>query len=253
MGSNFHTSWDSSTEFSYLQMNLVPEALDRAITYLKNVMVSCAGAITYNKATGLLSWSAPIQINFNTAAGLSVYNTIATGSVTLTDGKFFYVDLSETNAAAVSAATATFSGTGSSNYIAYNRLVLAYRNATSNDVYSIALHPQLNDPAKIVQVLTCADNVTVDWSAGYTAEITLNRALTTFDFYGIVSPTARLLLIIKQYSGIGTIAFGTETRSGSDLSLPPTLTAVDGKEDYLGFIYRANSAKYDFVALTRGF
>jgi hypothetical protein len=253
MGYNFHTPWDATTVFSYPIMNILPAGLDQAITYLKNVMVSCNGAITYNKATGELSWSAPIQIMFNTAAGLSVYNTIAAGSVTLTDGKFFYVDLSETNAATVSPTTATFTGAGTSNFIAYNRLVLAYRNATSDDVYSVALHPQLNDPAKIVQVLTCADNVTIDWSAGHTAEITLDRALTTFAFSGIVSPTARLILIVKQYAGVGAVAFDAEARAGSDLSLPPILSAIADKEDYLGFIYRSSVAKYDFVAFTRGF
>ena len=105
----------------------------------------------------------------------------------------------------------------------------------------------------MIQTLTCADNVSLDWSLGHTAQITLDRATTTFAFSGASRGTERLVLIVKQYSGPGEVAFGTECRGGADLTLPPTLTATADKKDYLGFIYNADSSKYDFVSISHGY
>lgn len=103
-----------------------------------------------------------------------------------------------------------------------------------------------------VQTLTCADNVTVDWSLGGTAEIALDRATTTLAFTGALNGQ-RCVLIVKQYAGIGAVAFGAEVRAGADPASPPALTATAGKKDYLGYIYNGTDGKYDFVSITKGF
>jgi len=253
MGTNFHTPWAASTTaFTAAAMNPALASLDQAITYHKNIMVGCDGIITYNKTTGVLTWSATIKITFNTAAGLAVQNTIAAGSITLADSEFFYVDLSETNGAALTASKAAITTAAESNFITYNRLVLAYRNATSDNIYPVHLHLQINDPDKLVQTLTDADAVTVDWIKGSTAEITLDRATTAFTFSGAYNGQ-RCVLIIKQYAGTGAVTFTSEVRAGTDLSSPPTLTSTTDKKDYLGYIYNGTDSKYDFVSLSQGF
>jgi hypothetical protein len=49
MGANFHTDWvDATNVFTAASMNPALQSLDKAITYLKNIMVYCAaGYITY--------------------------------------------------------------------------------------------------------------------------------------------------------------------------------------------------------------
>ncbi|MFA6290237.1 MAG: hypothetical protein WC637_00570 [Victivallales bacterium] len=255
-GHNFHTEYSntpgSETLFTVASMGAPLIQLDKAITKLKNIVIGCAGVITYNKTTGVLSWSATLTIHFNSDAGLSITNTVAAGSVTLTDGQFAYVDLSETNAAALTVTAATYPSAAASNFIAYNRIILAYRDTTSDNIYSGYLNLPLNDPDKLVQTLTDADAVTIDWSKGSTAEITLDRATTAFTFSGAYNGQ-RCVLIIKQYAGPGAVTFGAEVRAGTDLASPPTLTATTDKKDYLGYIYNGSDTKYDFVSLTQGF
>jgi hypothetical protein len=251
---NFHTAWaDSTTLFKASSMNPALASLDKAITKLKNISIGGGGTVTYVKATGVLSWSATINIRFTSDAGLTVLNTIAAGNVTLTDDQFAYVDLSETTGTALTVTAASFpAGGAASTFMAYNRLILAYRDTTSDNIYSVYLHPQFNDPDKIVQTLTDADAVTVDWSKGSTAEITLDRATTAFTFSGAYNGQ-RCVLIIKQYAGPGAVTFTSEVRAGTDLASPPTLTATTGLKDYLGYIYNGTDSKYDFVSLIQGF
>lgn len=251
---NFHTAWaDSSTVFDDTSMNLALGHLDRGITYLKNVIVSCDGDISYNKTTGVLSWSGTLRFLFTDSSGNACQNTAAAGSVTLTDGKFAYVDLSETNGATVVVYAATLTTGSTSNFIAYDRIVLAYRNSSSDNLTIVNLHLPLNDPTKIIQTLTCADSVTVDWSKGHTALITLDRALTTFTFTGGSALQSRLVLRVTQYSGVGAIAFTSEVTGGSDLTLPVSLSTTAGKKDYLGFIYDPTDSKYHYVGIERGY
>lgn len=147
MGTNYHTAYSNvapKTAFTKAAMGAPFADLDSAITKLKNIMVSCAGIVSYNKATGILTWDAAITIRFNSTAGLGIYNTIAAGSLTLTDGKMAYVDLRETNAAALTMTAATVASNAASNFITFNRLVLAYRETTSDNLYPVYLHPHLN-------------------------------------------------------------------------------------------------------------
>lgn len=141
MGSNYHTPYTSATTIKPESLNPPFAELDRAITYLKNVIVSCDGNITYDKTTGILSWSGTIRIHFNRADGDAVLNTVATGSVTLSDNEFAYADLSETDGQAIAISKAAITTDSPSNYITYNRIVMAYRNATSDEIYPVYLRP----------------------------------------------------------------------------------------------------------------
>ena len=255
MGANYYTPYSNTTpktSFTKASMDVPFAGLDRAITKLKNIMIGGGGTITYVKATGVLTWSATINIHFTSDAGLTVKNTIAAGNVTLTDDQYAYVDLSETTATALTVTAASIpAGGAASTMKGYNRLILAWRDANDN-LYPVYLHPQYNDPDKIVQTLTDADAVTIDWSRGSTAEITLDRATTEFTFSGAYNGQ-RCVLIIKQYSGPGAVTFGAEVRAGADLESPPTLTETENKKDYLGYIYNGTDSKYDFVSMTQGF
>lgn len=137
MGNNYYIPLDASTLFKYTHLNAPLASLDRAVTYLKNMIVSCDGAITWE--SGTLTWSGTIRIHFNTAAGLAVQNTITASNVALSDNEFAYVDLSETNDSALTVSKAAITTAAASNFIAYNRLVLGYRNTTSDQFYPVAL------------------------------------------------------------------------------------------------------------------
>ncbi len=249
---NFHTAWqDSVTEYTEAAMQSPLDDLDEALSVIKNLVIACDGVIAYNKTTGVLSWSGTLRFLFTDADGNAVQNTAAAGDVTLTDGKFAYVDLSATNGAPVVVYAATLTPGSASNFVAYNRVMLAYRNATGDDLFSAHLHLPLNDPDKLVQTLTCADSVTVDWSKGSMAEITLDRASTTFAFSGAYNGQ-RCLLVVKQYSGPGAITLGSEVRGGTGTTLPVSLSLTDGKKDYIGFIYNGTDSKYDYVSMDKG-
>lgn len=140
MGANFHTAYaDGTTIFAASAMEPPLSDLDRAISYMKNVIVHCDGVINYSSSSGQLTWNSTLRILFVRADGQLIQNTVAAGGITLTDNQMAYVDLSETNDAAVAVYAATLSTAAASTTKAFNRLVLAYRNAASNDLYLVAL------------------------------------------------------------------------------------------------------------------
>lgn len=148
MAPNFHTPW-AGTPFVASAMNAPLATLDKAITKLKNIMVGGGGAITYVKATGVLTWSAVININFTSDAGLTVKNTIAAGNATLADNQFAYVDLSETTNTVLTVTVASIpAGGAASTMKGYNRMILVWRDANDN-LYPVWLHPALNETALI--------------------------------------------------------------------------------------------------------
>ena len=139
MGTNFHTAWDNTTLFKSSSMNTVPSSLDQAITYLKNVIVHCDGTITWTPATGTLAWDNVLRILFVRSDGYAIQNTVAAGSIVLSDNEFAYVDLNETNNTALTVAKAAVTTGAASNFKAYNRLVLGYRNTLSDNFYTVNL------------------------------------------------------------------------------------------------------------------
>lgn len=140
MGANFHTPYaDDVTLFSGAGLEVVPDSLDTAIGYLKNIVVHCDGAINYNKATGELTWAGPLRILFVRADGKIIENNVATGGVALTDGQMAYCDLNETNDTTIAASVAAITTGSTSNTKAYNRVVLGYRNTASDDFFMVAM------------------------------------------------------------------------------------------------------------------
>lgn len=134
MGTNFHTALTGTATWTVASVTPPFAELDRGITYLKNIIVHCDGVITYNPLTGILSWSSTLRILFNRTDGKAIQNTVAVGSVTLSDNEFAYVDLNETDATVLTVSKAAVTTNAASNFITYNRLVLGYRN-TASDLY----------------------------------------------------------------------------------------------------------------------
>ena len=148
MGANFHTAYaDGSTIFAASSMEPPLSDLDRAISYTKNVIVHCDGVINYSASSGQLTWSGALRILFVRADGQLIQNTVATGGVTLSDNQMAYVDLSETNDAAVTVAAASLTTAAASTTKAYNRLVLGYRNTASDVFYPVNIRLPVNPSA----------------------------------------------------------------------------------------------------------
>lgn len=231
MGTNFHTAFTIATRWLVGDVNPVPSDLDKAITYLKNVMVSCAGIITYNKGTGVLTWSGVITILFNDAAGLAKANTIAAGNITVVDNQFVYVTLSETNNAVLTAAVATVTTASASNFIANLRLVLGYRNTTSDEFYSDVLdHIQ-----EAVVTLTSATDVTVDWSKGHRQEILLAHDVAFTHSGGVDGET--YLLYVRQNASVAKAPTWVNNRYGTEVTAI-TISATLSSANIIEFIYR---------------
>lgn len=145
MGANFHTAYaDGSTIFAASSMEPPLSDLDRAISYTKNVIVHCDGVINYSASSGQLTWSGTMRILFVRADGQLIQNTVATGGVTLSDNQMAYVDLSETNDAAVTVSTTSLTTAAASTTKAYNRLVLGYRNTASDAFYPVNIRLPVN-------------------------------------------------------------------------------------------------------------
>lgn len=145
MGANFHTAYaDGTTIFAASSMEAPLSDLDRAISYMKNVIVHCDGVINYSSASGQLTWSGALRILFVRADGQLIQNTVAAGGVTLSDNQMAYVDLSETNDATVTVYAASLTTAAANTTKAYNRLVLGYRNAVSDAFYPVNLRLPVN-------------------------------------------------------------------------------------------------------------
>ncbi len=148
MGANFHTAYaDGTTIFAASSMESPLSDLDRAISYAKNVIVHCDGVINYAAASGQLTWSGALRILFVRADGQLIQNTVATGGVTLSDNQMAYVDLSETNDAAVTVSASSLTTGAASTTKAYNRLVLGYRNTASDAFYPVNIRLPVNPSA----------------------------------------------------------------------------------------------------------
>lgn len=140
---NFFTDIDGATLFRPEDINPRLAGLDRAISYQKSAIVHADGSVSYTASTGVLAWGATIRIIFNDASGNLIQNTIAAGNITVADNQMVYVDLQGTNGAALTPAVATLTPGAASNTLAFNRVVLAYRNAASSKLYRVAFKPAM--------------------------------------------------------------------------------------------------------------
>ena len=94
MGNNFYTKWiDGTTKYRLADMDPPLGELDKAISYLKNVIVHYDGAVTWTPGTSTLAWDNTIRILFVRSDGQAIQNTIASGSLVVNDNEFAYVDL----------------------------------------------------------------------------------------------------------------------------------------------------------------
>lgn len=296
---------DGVTQFTAASMNPALEALDKAITYHKVTLVGCDGALTWTPATGVLDWTGAIHIYFTRTDGTTVHNSIATGNITLADGEFAYVTLSETNDAVLTMSKAAIGAGSASAFKAYNILVMGYRNAaddgfypeelagvftqqvaggsfvekTTFDAQSILAAVLDNTPVAVTvaeqrilgrktggniaaltgaeaaaiisampagqQAITCADNVTIDWSAGATAYMTFDRDSVALTFSNPVVGQVYRLLLKQSAGGSDTLTWTTTVkwRGGS----APTLTTTGDGVDILTFVY-INSVWYGDIA-----
>jgi hypothetical protein len=141
MANNFYTKWvDGTTVFSLASMDIPLADIDKIIGYHHNPIVHADGDVLYDVETGILSWSGTIWIYFNNSTGKKVSNKILTSNVTLTDNQFAYCDLNETDDSSITMSAASITLNAASNTIANNRLVLGYRNTTSDDYFPVHLH-----------------------------------------------------------------------------------------------------------------
>ena len=143
----FHTPMGDTALFRKEDMNPIFASLDLAISMQKSVIVHSDGDIAYDSATGSLSWASTLRIIFTTAAGILVENIVAAGSIVVAAGQMAYVDLSTTNGTVLTAAVASLTIGAASTTIAASRLVLGFRNATSNKFYPAALRFPITEAA----------------------------------------------------------------------------------------------------------
>lgn len=138
---NYATAYRNTapkTSFTVASMQPPITALDQVVSYAaKAIITHCDGEITWTAP--VLTWAAPIRILFVKTNGYTTENVIAASSATINDNQFMYVDLSETTAATLTPAVASATTATASNFKAYNRVVLAYRNTTNNELYPVWL------------------------------------------------------------------------------------------------------------------
>jgi len=231
MGNNYHTLPVTTTAWSLADFSAFLAELDRAITYHKLAIVHCDGRIHYNKATGVLTWTDTLRIHFNRADGLAIQNTVAAGNITLADNEFVYVDLSETNDAALSAAKGAITTGAASNFKAYNRLVLGYRNTASDAFFPV----YLKNVEESIVTLASGANVTIDWSKGHKQQITLGHDVAFTHSGGVDGET--YILYIRQDPASARTPTWVNTIYGAEIT-EVTISATLSSENILGFIYR---------------
>jgi hypothetical protein len=139
-------------------------------------------------------------------------------------------------------------GTGyQAQHIANYTLIQSAINALQSQVAG------LNPLNNVIQAITPADAVTIDWSKGRTAWLLLNRATTAITMTS-GGDGEGLILILQQDTVGGRLAtFGAEAGGGSLLAMPPILSSGIGLSDYLGFIFRSSLNKYHFVSWAPGY
>jgi len=255
MGTNFHNAWIDKPTLGYtvytaVSMNPALASLDQAITYLKNIILGCGGAVTWN--AGTLSWDSEIEIRFNTSAGLAIRNYIAAGSIALSSDEFAYIDLSETNNALLTVAKLGIPDEESSNFIAYNRMVLGYRESISNNFYPTSFLQPLLAIAQVSyldgreQEITCADEVTIDWEDGATAYMVFDRATVAITLSNGSNGKVYRLRLTQDVTGGRVVTWVSTIKWRGGVA--PTLTTTGNYSDWITFV-RSNDIWYGDATL----
>lgn len=261
MGSNFHTPWVDDPETGTLvkasSMNPALAALDKGITYLKNVIVHFDGNVTYNPATGQLTWDDVIRILFIREDGQAIQNTVNAGNITLADNEFAYVDLNEINDTVLTMGKAAVTTGAASNFKAVNRLVFGYRNTASDEFFAVMLKQKWTALSNTFLGLTD----TPGSFSGQKGKISLvNSGETALEFTDYLKRLADVRILWDSVTQISLNGLaGTSKRiyvNGEyvDISTPKTVTtavnklAADGTDsgstpgaNETGYIYQSNS------------
>lgn len=197
MSGNYYTSFSTGstgTPFTKAAFDARFGTIDRVISHHHNIQIHADGDIKWNKGTGTLTYP-KIWIHYNTSAG-HVINWISSGSTTITDDKFVYVTLS-TAATSLTLSQTTISA-GSTLTVPYNRLILGYRNATSDEFYpspALGQKWQVNLPSTLGsanQILGMdGSTATIEYKTiqGTTDEIDVTHAAGSITI-GLVNPLA---------------------------------------------------------------
>jgi hypothetical protein len=106
---------------------------------------------------------------------------------------------------------------------------------------------------KNVQDKTCADDVYINFALGGSARITLDRATTTLHLSGAYDHQKLILEIIQDDTGGREIDFGAEVVPGIDFTFPIPLSSDPNMRDFIGLVYSADSEKYHYTSLARGY
>ena len=138
---NYISVWANSvTSFSAADMNAPLYELDAEIAYFRNLIIHTAGTIDWNSSTGTLTWSADIDLIFTKSDGAVIKNTISASSQVIADNQILFVDLVETQAEVITVDVEDITFSVASNICPSGRVVLAYKNATSNELFFVKLN-----------------------------------------------------------------------------------------------------------------
>lgn len=197
MGNNYFTPWGTNTRFDPADLNVALMALDKAITYIKRPIIHCDGDISWDKSSGSLTWGGILRMLFTNDAGNLVQNVVAVGNIVLADNECAYVDLNETDGTTLTVGKIAISTNATSTIKSFNRILLGYRNSTSDEFYPVSL------PFKASAAATSTRNVAL--KTGVTAQ-TGNLLCLTSTGYALADCTdlAKLQDVVYCKTG-GTI------------------------------------------------
>lgn len=178
------------------------------------------------------------------AAGTAGLRTLGTGAQQAAAGNDSRLSDARTPTAHSHAASDVNSGT-----LAIARVP----TGTSSTTVALGNHTHAASVVPIAPVaLTDAATIAVDASLGNHFRVTLggNRTLGAPS-----NPTdgQKILVEVKQdATGSRTLAYNAIYRFGSDVT-SPTLTTTASKTDFLGFVYNSTAAKWDCIAVAKGY
>lgn len=248
MGNNYHDPWiDGITKFRAAEMNVPLSYLDRGLTYLKNNIITCDGDVSYNPATGVLSWSGTIHLYFNNTAGVATHNSIPAGSVALEDNEFSHVTLSETNDATLTVSKAVIATGSASNFLTYNLVVLGYRN-TADDIFYGVLWSLILRSAYVAKTLFDAYTVLAANADNSPSPILLDEQtvlgrLTSGEIKGL--STAELATMIGY--DLAPVPASDHMISGQKISLTAAIAVAFGDIGMIDSTGKIALAKADLI------
>lgn len=136
MSNNYFTPYmDDVSEFSATNMNRPLSSFDEALSYVKNSFITIDGGIQTDNVTGAFSFTGKMRFLFtNPNSGALVENTAGSTKYILGLGDCLYVDLNNSNGTEIALIKKGLTA-GSSFILPANRVLVAYRNAVSGEIY----------------------------------------------------------------------------------------------------------------------